>query len=425
MPDVTVTSDIDTFLKSSNNSTARTNLGAESAPTSIANKEAAYALSGVAAGTVYKTEDTGQVLEKVGHVPAIQQTFNISDAGSPTGWIGANDLVAMKYVWDDASGKFLGEDDSYIAEVVYDTDRWHQKSMLSTNFTSPVCDESTHPADVVGAWTKVHASAAGTIADGAVTMDEPRNWKHDGTILVTDNDEKQLLTNLPDGQQVEIVGEGGRIERFNGDGDGLNEGDFKILVNHPDNPVISGMRINGIYSYDPSNYFYLNDDGVILGNYGDGTYVFHTSSVQWSAPINGNATPDLMSPWTAQSTEAQGYAAMTSDMITRQPTATESNWFTIKNTVELTWHDDWYSGDQTINGITAPEGTATNVGWVAVGERIQGTDTSTDNYTWTTTQINGLNPNIQTFPKMVLLDNAGILIPDAFPSGATITVKSS
>ena len=34
--------------------------------TSIANKEAAYALTGVAAGTVYKTEDTGQVMEYLG-----------------------------------------------------------------------------------------------------------------------------------------------------------------------------------------------------------------------------------------------------------------------------------------------------------------------------------------------------------------------
>ncbi len=85
MPDVTVTSDIDTFLKSSNNSTARTNLGAESAPTSIANKEAAYALTGVAVGTVYKTTDTGQVLEYRGGGESLPTSwqFNVTvDGGS-------------------------------------------------------------------------------------------------------------------------------------------------------------------------------------------------------------------------------------------------------------------------------------------------------------------------------------------------------
>ena len=85
MPDVTVTSDIDTFLKSSNNSTARTNLGAESAPTSIANKEAAYALTGVAVGTVYKTEDTGQVMEYRGGGESLPTSwqFNVTvDGGS-------------------------------------------------------------------------------------------------------------------------------------------------------------------------------------------------------------------------------------------------------------------------------------------------------------------------------------------------------
>ena len=403
--------------------------------TSIANKEAAYALTGVAVGTVYKTEDTGQIMEYMGKRNAgisdvlyidTDYLFNTLPAGdNPSLTVRGyyhrrptknNGDTRPSFVRDDGAILFSANGD------VWDLGHNDGGGLYISSEYNP------DPTDIVGTSWNNNGGMSNhpqTIAFSDFPEMYPNNWKHDGVLLVNDNDEKQLLTNLPDGQQIEVVGEGGRIERFNGDGDGLNEGDFKILVNHPDNPVISGMRINGIYSYDPSQYYYLNDVGVILGNYGDGTYVFHTSSVEWSAPINGNATPDLMSPWTAQSTAAQGYAAMTSDMITRQPTATESNWFTIKNTVELTWHDDWYSGDQTINGILAPEGTPTNVGWVPVGERIQGTNASTDNFTWTTTVINGIGPNTQVFPKMVLLTGEGILIPDGFPSGAAITVKSS
>eukprot|EP01046_Picozoa_sp_COSAG06_P063798 COSAG06_NODE_14970_length_1110_cov_3.792390_3_plen_157_part_01 len=56
-----------------------------SAPTSIANKEAAYALTGVAVGTVYKTEDTGQVMEYRGGGESLPTSwqFNVTvDGGS-------------------------------------------------------------------------------------------------------------------------------------------------------------------------------------------------------------------------------------------------------------------------------------------------------------------------------------------------------
>ena len=53
--------------------------------TSIANKEAAYALTGVAVGTVYKTEDTGQVMEYRGGGESLPTSwqFNVTvDGGS-------------------------------------------------------------------------------------------------------------------------------------------------------------------------------------------------------------------------------------------------------------------------------------------------------------------------------------------------------
>jgi len=404
---------------------------------SIANKEAAYALTGVAAGTVYKTTDTGQVLERTSRldtawddgsefliqggtytnggvqelIPAGEVATAVYRKTSPAdnyGYLAFSPAEVGSELWS------LYEDASDVSGTA---GKWGIKDEIfagQAQWESVEDSDTVHPADAT--WVALNAG----LAVPTLTKTEPRNWKHDGTILVNDNDEKQLLTNLPDGQQVKIVGEGGRIERFNGDGDGLNEGDFKILVNHPDNPVISGMRINGIYSYDPSNYFYLNDDGVILGNYGDGTYVFHTSSVQWSAPINGNATPDLMSPWTAQSTEAQGYAAMTSDMITRQPTATESNWFTIKNTVYLSVRDTGYGG-VTVNGVAIPNNTTRGVGWVPVGEIISTNDTGNG---YNLEKINSGSLVMSGSYEMMRWGTTDLTLPDIFPSGATVQIKT-
>jgi len=292
----------------------------ESAPISIANKEAAYALTGVAAGTVYKTEDTGQIME------------------------------------------FIGTDETSI----YD-------------------------------------------------------WKMDGVIWVDDNDDKQLLTNLPDGQQVKIVGEGGRLERFNGDGDGLNQGDFKILVNHPDNPVIDNMEINGIYTYYPNSYYYQNDDGVVFGDYGDGTYVIFTGSLQWSAPINGLATPDLMSPWTAVGTAAQGYAAMTSDMITRQPAATESNWRTIKNTVYLTVAVHPFTYGLIFHGVSVSAGSTQGIGWVAVTEPLEQNSSGQ----FKVAGVNGDTSLTVAGDIQCITSGTQTILPDVFPSGALVTIDNS
>ncbi len=390
--------------------------------TSIANKEAAYALTGVAAGTVYKTEDTGQILERAAKLDLAADFVIVGNAAGMLGVTLAGTYSADTVGQNSPPSSDVGYLGFYCNEnssgnnmsVTYESGKWIIKGSMQA-FES--AGGEAHPADVT-AWTAL-SGATGTI--DSVTRNEPRNWKHDGTILVYDNDEKQLLTNLPDGQQIEVVGEGGRIERFNGDGDGLNEGDFKILVNHPDNPVISGMRINGIYSYDPSQYYYLNDVGVILGNYGDGTYVFHTSSVEWSAPINGNATPDLMSPWTAQSTAAQGYAAMTSDMITRQPTATESNWFTIKNTVYLTVYDDYYSEGYEVNGVTVADGGTQGVGWVPVGESIS----QTLDRRYKVIELDGHTVATSVEDHQLQTTPITLIVPDIFPSGALVKVTNN
>jgi hypothetical protein len=63
---IIVSANIDTFLQSADNAAARTNLGVDDAPTAVADKATAYALTGVAVGTVYETADTGQIMEYLG-----------------------------------------------------------------------------------------------------------------------------------------------------------------------------------------------------------------------------------------------------------------------------------------------------------------------------------------------------------------------
>ena len=128
----------------------------------------------VITGTIYKTDDFDQLLEKLDVIPHIQQSFNVSDAGNPLGWLSSD--LAMRYVWDGNS--FKGEDIGMAAEIIFNTDHWELRTMSTSNFNSPSCNVNDHPADVVGAWV-VQGSATGTIADGTgVTLYEPRNWKH-------------------------------------------------------------------------------------------------------------------------------------------------------------------------------------------------------------------------------------------------------
>jgi hypothetical protein len=287
------------------------------APTSIADKATAYALTGVAVGTVYKTTDTGQIME------------------------------------------FIGTDETSI----YD-------------------------------------------------------WKMDGVIWVDENSDKLALTSLPDGQQVKVVNEGGRIERYNRDGQGLNNGDFKILVNHPDNPVINSMAINGIYTFTTNGY-YENAAGIILGDWGDGTLVFYTGSTEWQSSTALSATPDLVSTWTAVSTAAQAYAAMTSDMVRRLP-----NWFAIKNTVYLTVQEGQFGGPFEFNGVTVGNLATVGVGWVPVCEVIS-VDVAD---MWYVHSIDGdttvQNENQQTGTTHVFTVGTNVVLPDSFPAGALVKISN-
>ena len=186
----------------------------------IADKATAYALTGVAVGTVYKTDDTGQIME------------------------------------------FIGSDETSI----YD-------------------------------------------------------WKMDGFILVDENTDKLALTSLPDGQQVKVVNEGGRIERYNG--------------------------------------------GTV---------------------------------------------------------ATESNWFTIKNTVYLTVQEGQFAGPFVFNGVTVGNFSTVGVGWVPVCEVIS-VDVAA---MWAVNEINGdtsfQSENNITGTSHVFTVGTDVTLADCFPSGALVKI---
>lgn len=96
MPDVTVTSDIDTFLKSSNNSTARTNLGA----TSQADLDAKLPFT--------MTNTGGGSIQSDDGIPKLYDWDDISTGGPPEFYSTSNltDLVLGSKVTSIGEGEF-------------------------------------------------------------------------------------------------------------------------------------------------------------------------------------------------------------------------------------------------------------------------------------------------------------------------------
>ena len=351
-------------------------------PTAVADKATAYALTGVAVGTVYKTADTGQILEKVDHVPAIQQGFVISDAGSPVGF-GSIDLTLGVFEVTPANGNYANSVTD--AAVEYGGGIWTILSGGSIpSFESDPCASTVHPTDATG-WTTVNG-ATGTIADvTGITVLEPRNWKHDGTILVRDNDEKQLLTNLPDTQQVEIVGEGGRIERFNGDKQGIvmtegysfrmnggtyTNGGTQTLLS--ENTLIHARLVGVKYwlAFTPaeinSELWSLDIDasnsGGTANKWGIRDEVFAGNTL-WESLEDSDTVHPADATWVAVGN------GVTSPTFTRAPEATESNWFAIKNTYEVKVYND-NAATFLVNGVSCGPSVFTNVGWMVADEGI-------------------------------------------------------
>ncbi len=124
----------------------------------IANKEAAYALTGVAVGTVYKTEDTGQILEKVDYVPLIQEGFTLElNSSDPTSL--PDSRYDGYYAWSHEHNAFvlLSPSNDIIASIKYEGGRWSLRNagvnwqgviyMNPVRYWSP-SDADVHPSEL-------------------------------------------------------------------------------------------------------------------------------------------------------------------------------------------------------------------------------------------------------------------------------------
>jgi len=448
MPDVTVTSDIDTFLKSSNNSTARTNLGAESAPTSIANKEAAYALTGVAAGTVYKTTDTGQILERAAKLDLASDFVIVGNAAGMMGVTLAGTYSADTVGQNSPPSSDVGYLGFYCNEnsggnnmsVTYESGKWIIKGSMQA-FES--AGGEAHPADVT-AWTAL-SGATGTI--DSVTRNEPRNWKHDGTILVYDNDEKILLTNLPDDQQVKIVGEGGRIEQL--PPSPLPDIKRGFIISDAGNPRSStsdgGNSVSGAFFWNEADSMFVRDDvsftpwsyyNAFIHHDGSRWYIGYQMGYFFQSDLCASTVhPADATGWTAydsgsgigQGTIADGALVKTRACeVYNSPqyqSSGNSLWVTIKNTVYLTVNDAASSGGYAVNGVTVANGAVQGIGWVQVGERVA-TTKSTILYKLSKVDEDTTFTFGATVMDMVTV-GYDFILPDVLPNGGTVEIKNA
>ena len=265
-------------------------------------------------------------------------------------------------------------------------------------------------------------------------------------LLVADNDAKQLLTNLSDGQEVEVTGEAGRIERYNGDQSGDNfqgrlyvqggtyqqnqagavinltdVNDIPITVDLEDMAATGAyIRLNdALHGFDA--FFFTNDafDGAggtankwgILDQYYAGNII--AESVEDSSTVHpADAT------WIAV---GDGVTAPT---VTRAPEAEEQNWFAIKNTVYLTVKEEQFGGPFEFNGVTVGNFATVGVGWVPVCELIL-VDAAD---MWYVNSIDG-DQTVQTEDERtgtthVFTVGTNVVLPDSFPSGALVTIAN-
>lgn len=412
-----------------------------SKPTPIADAAAAYALTGVAVGTVYKTADTGQIMECRGRLATSSFVISgngagmmgvtiagfyqniadpigaapVSDAGYPSFYI-AN---------EDKTGTQLNNNQS----VTYESGYWWIKG--STDAFKSTAGGEAHPADVV-AWT-LQSGASGTV--DSVVVNDPHNWKHDGTILVYDNDEKQLLVDLPDTQQVEVVGEGGRIERFNGDNAGSNfpftsGGSFYINGGTYDNggtqDLTSGNQLVVCNTANSAQYFSTDSWSITLNGVswylmtdatnGNGTankWALADDAFRGAAHFESLEDSDTVHP--ADATWVAMEQGLTVPTFTRAPEATESNWFAIKNTVYLTVSNDAYSGAFDFMGETIADGASVGIGWVSVSEALP-TDAP---ITLATVDINGAS---ESKSNPIHQHTGFAYLSDVYPRGALVRI---
>jgi hypothetical protein len=461
---IIVSANIDTFLQSADNAAARTNLGVDDAPTAVADKATAYALTGVAVGTVYETADTGQIMEYLGDTQSKEIRANIVITGgtfttaSPVAVAsGGGDTFALPNAiagYYDASAQDLDAlvgGDWMLALDGDGNGKWalsDQYMFGSDSFVSVENADSVHPADAT--WIPIYQGVtAPTVTRSETNESIPNNWKINGVVSVYDNDEKQLLTNLPDTQQVEVTGEAGRIERFKGDGEGIVWGGAIYIEGGTYQesgvgPVLDLTDGNELIVFDSteltwfrsSGYEYITLNEASLGG-GDKFNITSDASKgiggtanKWgiydqyyAGNIIAESTEDASTVHPANATWVAVGDGVTPPVVTRAPEATFSNWHTIKNTVYLTVNDAASSGGYDVNGVTVATGTIQGIGWVPVGESIL---TTKSTILYKLSKVDG-DPSFTFGATVMDMVTVGYVftLPNVFPSGATVEIKNA
>ena len=232
-------------------------------------------------------------------------------------------------------------------------------------------------------------------------------------LLVADNDAKQLLTSLSDGQEVEVVGEAGRIERYNGDNAGLLT---SLNVSDAGSPVtgITSADASGLYVWNGS-YFQSPSTGMYV-QYLGGKWVIGAMSPAFESDACASTVhPSDATGWTAINGSTGTIADVTG--VTALPEATESNWSTIVNTIELYGNVGYAT--ITINGVLIePVNTDIRVGWV------KPTDAMLSSFAnpWYVKSIDGFSESNTTGNFQ---GGDGMTLPQPFPNGATVVIRNT
>ena len=418
----------------------------------IADKATVYALTGVAVGTVYKTDDTGQIMEYMGDVLPRYSGFTLAglsavdqDGKFYNGTYSFRGMIdgSLTFRCDDAenaAGVPQGfAQDFWLTGNTWQAGAWSSGSGLMdrVNYGQEAnYNGYAHPDGNDGAGGDGYYNNSGTGADilqtdftRTDTESNPYNWKINGVVSVFDNDEKQLLTNLPDTQQVEVVGEGGRIERYNGDNqpDGtIVGGDAHAILITSDALDSNGEPIAGLY-LDEGGGIWESQDGLgrLLAYDTTDWVIYDGSNSCWrSETADLTDMPWNLTTWTPEGNGETG--TLSQSEVFRHAEAMESNWFTIKNTVYLTVNDAAANGGFDVDGVTVASGTTQGIGWVPVGGYIS----SNINPTVSTVHlrvdnVNGISsyPNSQSSKKPYAVRTLNeITLPAIFPSGALVTL---
>lgn len=392
---------------------------------SIANEAAAYALTGLSAGARYKTADTGDVMEYLGDVMGRYAGFTISGSS-------ATDSTALSY---NGTFKFDGWQDGYPRFTDAATGQmfsgvWGQilaGSNASGHYSTASPHE--HPADIA-TWTG--GAGSGSLLNSEFTKDAPEsnvyNWKVNGVIKVWNNNDKRMLRNLPAGQVVQVVGEGDRLERYNGPiEDPGAEDAFVIDWNVAGDPLITYQRAYsamGLYEKIGSDPWYTNlvGPGGALIDYMGANYALYVGDFAFESPAAAASVKpwDVVGDWTPVSSNATG--TIDDAGINQTGEANARNWTAITNTVELTIYDEYITSNFSVNGVSVPSFSKTNVGWVRVGERVETENGSQRRYA--VTKINGTTANTSGTEVICASWGDDFVVPDAFPVGASVELTN-